>query len=313
MKVSQLSIAFLAAVYTGEVVNAAFTPSSSSSQCAFRKSVEVRGYLDDLTEELYAPDANPVPEEESEAANKMSKDQIDRYGPGNWENFVDFDEFDGGDGQMGVAGDGKKGLDKEDFQNLEVSKASKSKYRSAKNAWGTFTGYADKLIEEKGMDRQVAQRLENWANQQEVKKRKQAARDALDFDKVSTDEENWRSLAAFGLERNEDFDFEERFGPVTAGEDIAGTIELKSLLGKIAIHEFKQKNEFMGYSDFRAAFTPDTPKDWTVVPSEGSINSTDDINFVVKLRPENPGTTEGFLVIETEDFKKTWKVIGSTS
>ena len=34
----------------------------------------------------------------------MEKDQVDRFGPGNLDQFVDFEEFDGGDGQMGVAG-----------------------------------------------------------------------------------------------------------------------------------------------------------------------------------------------------------------
>merc|ERR1712161_132817 len=64
--------------------------------------------------------------------------------------------FDGGDGQMGVAGDGASGLDKSDFAtgslNTNVAKVStidKSKARSAKNAWGTSTGYADKLIEKR--------------------------------------------------------------------------------------------------------------------------------------------------------------------
>ena len=68
----------------------------------------------------------------------------------------------------------------------------------------------------------------------------------------------------------------------------------------------------MGFADFRAAFTPETSKDWTIEPSEGSIMQREDTNFVIKFRPTSIGLSEGYLVIETEDFKKTWKVTGST-
>ena len=62
------------------------------------------GYLDDLSKELYAPDGSSSREEVDTDKMRMDKEQIDRYGVGSWEGFVDFDEFDGGDGQMGVAG-----------------------------------------------------------------------------------------------------------------------------------------------------------------------------------------------------------------
>lgn len=114
------------------------------------------GYLDDLTADLNQPDADPDPEEESREANQMSKDQIDRAGPGSWDSYVEFHEFDGGDGQMGVAGDGQKGLDK-----FDTTQMAKSKTMSAKNAWGTNTGYADSLVA-KGVDTARAQQLENW-------------------------------------------------------------------------------------------------------------------------------------------------------
>lgn len=53
--------------------------------------------------------ADPV--KDSYEYNKMSQEDIDRYGPGTMADFVDFEEFDGGDGQMGVAGDGQAGLE----------------------------------------------------------------------------------------------------------------------------------------------------------------------------------------------------------
>lgn len=68
----------------------------------------------------------------------------------------------------------------------------------------------------------------------------------------------------------------------------------------------------MGFADFRAAFVEGTSSDWTIEPSEGSLMQREDTEFVVKFRPSSPGSSEGYLVIETEDFKKTWKLIGST-
>jgi len=156
------------------------------------------GYLDDLSKDLTAPDSNPIPEEESREANVMSKDNIDRAGPGSWDSYVEFSEFDGGDGQMGVAGDGSTGLDK-----FDMSQMAKSKSMSAKNAWGTNTGYADKLVAE-GVDTSRAQQLENWHNQQEVLARRKEQRSMTeDFESTSTEEENWRNLASFGVERNQ--------------------------------------------------------------------------------------------------------------
>lgn len=69
----------------------------------------------------------------------------------------------------------------------------------------------------------------------------------------------------------------------------------------------------MGFADFRAAFADGTSPEFTVVPSEGSLRQKEDTNFMVKFKAQKPGVVEGYLVIETEDFKKTWKVVGSTS
>lgn len=58
-----------------------------------RQATAQRGYLDDLSNELYAPDASSSREEVDTEKMNMDKDQIDRYGVGSWEGFVDFDEF----------------------------------------------------------------------------------------------------------------------------------------------------------------------------------------------------------------------------
>jgi len=279
----------------------------------------MRGYLDDISDELYAETPETRPEEETHEATKMAKDQVDRFGPGNWDDFVEFHEFDGGDGQMGVAGDGSKGLEKMDSGPLMGSSVlkslDKSKMMSAKNAWGSSTGYADELLsKDPKMDEARAQQLENWQNQQEVRRKTQSQQEmAESLDVASWDEEeNWRSLAKFGVDRNQEFDFEETLGAVAAGEDVEGTIEIKSNLGQQYTTELKVRNEYMGFADFRAAFTSDSNPSFSVEPAEGSLSAKEDTEFIVRFRPQSPGTSEGSLVIETEDFKKTWKVIGST-
>ncbi len=147
MKVS--SIALASALFSSTVHG--FAPAKTPSS-----PTALMGYLDDLTGELHQPNSDPIPQEESREANAMSKDKIDRAGPASWDEYVEFNEFDGGDGQMGVAGDGNKGLDK-----FDTTQMAKSKSMSAKNAWGTNTGYADSLVA-KGVDTARAQQLENW-------------------------------------------------------------------------------------------------------------------------------------------------------
>lgn len=272
----------------------------------------LKGYLDDLANDLKGPtleESSPDPDAESREANVMSKDKIDRAGPGSWEGFVDFEEFDGGDGQMGVAGDGNKKL-----EAFDTTQMAKSKSMSAKNAWGTSTGYGDEL-RAKGVETSRAQQLENWHNQQEVlAKRKEQRFMTEDFDNAaSNSDEDWRKLASFGVERNQDFDLDDTFGAVTADADIEGTIDLLGQMNAgFATHEMTLRNPYMGFADFRAAFTPETPASFTVDPKEGALRQKDDTVFTIKYRAQQPGQVEGYLVIETEDFKKTWKVIGRT-
>lgn len=110
----------------------------------------------------------------------------------------------------------------------------------------------------------------------------------------------------------QDFDFEEALGTVAAGDDIEGVIEINANLGQQYTESLKCRNEFMGFADFRAAFTADSNPGFEVEPSEGSLSAKEDTEFSIRFRPQQPGVSEGSLVIETEDFKKTWKVVGST-
>lgn len=211
----KLSTSALLAVAGGAAAVTAFAPAQSAAKTKTSTSsspsiVIMRGYLDDLSDELYAEAPETKPEEETQEATKMAKDQIDRYGPGNWDDFVEFHEFDGGDGQMGVAGDGSKGLEKMDDVPLMGStmkkSMEKSKMMSAKNAWGSSTGYANELLsKDPKMDVARAQQLENWQNQQEVRRKTQSQQDMAEtFGQANWDEEeNWRSLAKFGVDRNQ--------------------------------------------------------------------------------------------------------------
>mmetsp|Transcript_8688 Transcript_8688/g.12630 ORF Transcript_8688/g.12630 Transcript_8688/m.12630 type:complete len:303 (+) Transcript_8688:42-950(+) len=290
----------------------------TSSVCAFSsvgrlysKGTSLKGYLDDLSKELYQPVDNPDIEGDKKENTDLPKDKIERFGPGDWSTFTDFsDEFDGGDGQMGVAGDGNKGLEK--FGSDVTPQLATSRAMSAKNSWGKSTGYAESLID-KGVETQRAQQIENWRNQQEIRAVKNAQRKMTEsFDEV-TYEEDWRSLSKFGVERNQEFDLDETFGSVTLGPQLDGVIELNSRMNQPSVHELSIKNEYMGFADFRAAFTPETSADWSVEPREGSLTSREPTTFLVRFRPNSPGFQEGYLVIETEDMKKTFRLAGATA
>ena len=101
------SSSFLALAFTITSSNGAFLHPSSSTTTSSSSSISktiIKGYLDDLTNELYKEVDMADEVADSRENNQMSKDQIDRFGPGNLADYVEFNEFDGGDGQMGVAG-----------------------------------------------------------------------------------------------------------------------------------------------------------------------------------------------------------------
>jgi hypothetical protein len=211
---------------------------------------------------------------------------------------------------MGVAGDGKQGLDKE-WQG--AAELAKSKTMSAKNAWGKSTGYAEKLMSE-GVEQSRAQQLENWRNQQEIQSlRNQQKWMTESFDNSKPDED-WRKLSSFGGEQVQDVDLDRELGAVQPGP-ITGTIELSTRLNRAEVFEFTIKNPFMGFSDFRARFVGMTnPAEWTVTPTDGSLNGRGDpTTFLVKFRPQSPSLSEGFLVVQTEDDKWTYRLMGTAS
>jgi len=209
----------------------AWAPSSMSTRK--RGGTVLFGYLDDISKYTKAEERET--EEFDRSKTDMAEEDKDRYGVGDWSNFVDFEEFDGGDGQMGVAGDGSKGLEKEWKNQAHMT----SRARSARNAWGSSSGYADELVE-KGMEATRAQQLENWQNQQELRNARNSHKAITDaFDAVeSTGEEDWRTLSKFGVERNQEFDLDETFGEVTVGNTVYHHIELNSRVNRAEVFEF---------------------------------------------------------------------------
>lgn len=229
----------------------------------------------------------------------------------------------------------------------------KSKAMSAKNAWGKSTGYADELIKQGVDTARAQQMENWKNQQEVLAARKQQRFMTEDFDKATTTgEEDWRNLSKYSGERLADTDLDAQLGEVKPGDKIYHHIQLSSRVGRPDIMEFditvgppiarvvrfvipnthtdpffkislnlsakiaSQKiyqNSFMGYSDFRARFTPETGADWSVEPTEGSLNGRSATAFTVRYRPQNPGTSSGYLVIETEDDKWTFQVTGQAS
>lgn len=303
MKVTSLSVVLLAV--TVGTVSPFVVPTKSDHHSV----VVVRGYLDDLSQYVYDPNAGKDVVDDSREATMLDKDKVDRYGPGDLRQFVDFNEFDGGDGQMGVAGDGSKGLDKEWQGQAEMAK---SKTMSAKVAWGKSTGYADTLIES-GVEATRAQQIENWKNQREVQEQRNQHRWMTDeFDNTSNKvDEDWRKLSSFSGQQVQAVDIDSVLGPVVPGQ-IAGTIQLQSRINQASVFEFELKNPFMGFSDFRARFTQMTnPAEWDITPTSGSLNGRGaPTTFTVKYRAQSPGQSQGYLVIQTEDDKWTYELMG---
>jgi len=322
MKTTAAATAFAVALLPSTTY--AFAPVSISSSSRCTTTAPLMGYLDDLTSELYeeVPEVNP--ELETLEATNLDRSSIDRHGVGSWDDYVEFDDFDGGDGQQGCVGDGNTGLAKfgDDVQAMIVQKSSadsqlkqgranSSRGRSARVAWGSSTGYADKLRDQ-GVESSRAQQMENWANQRELYQKTKETERMTSMDEVTDHEEDWRMLSKFGAERVSDVNYDEAFGAVEVGGDLEGTIEIKSTMNRVESHSFFLKNPFMGFADFRAQLTADSHPDFSITPSEGAL-SKEPVEFTVKFRPSAPMLiAEGFLVIETEDFKKTWKLLGTT-
>lgn len=113
----------------------------------------------------------------------------------------------------------------------------KSRSRSAKNAWGKTTGYAEELMNQ-GVEATRAQQMENWKNQQEVLDARREQRWMTEeFDKSGADDD-WRSLSNYAGQRVDDKDLDAELGAVTPGSTVYHHIQLSARIGQPQIMEF---------------------------------------------------------------------------
>lgn len=237
----------------------------------------------------------------------MDKSLIQNYGPGVFDGFADInDQFDGGDSEMGLTGDGtigmkKLGRDVNPHMTRTMSARTRGYDPHEEMIVSQAMGYAEELMHSNpGIDSVRAQQLENWAEQQEIS----STNRHMYYDRHQESYET--TISAY---EEEPVSF---VHPVEAGGDYEGLITLRAPLHGVARYDIMLKNPYMGFAEFRAAFTEEATNNWFVTPSDGVLKQNEETHFAVTFRPMHPGVTEGYLVIETQDFKKTWKVVGST-
>jgi len=259
----------------------------------------------------HGPDIQPLTDIDKMGASvtRMDKDKINNYGPGDFNEYVDHersDLFDGGDSEMGIFGDGNNGLQKfgcDVTPHMTRTLAAKSDEGTLPTSTMSYTD--ELLLENPGMDTVRAQQLKNWANQREI-----SISNNYSYMNQQYQEEQYMPEYAYDI-----YEDEPSFAyAVQAGDVIEkGTIVLSAPVNSgVATHELLVKNPYMGFAKFRAAFVGDDNNEWSVTPNDGFLKSSEETQFIVRYTPHSSGTSRAFFVIETEDFTKTWKVVGST-
>jgi hypothetical protein len=76
-------------------------------------------------------------------------------------------------------------------------------------------------------------------------------------------------------------------------DELEDTISIKSNIASVGFKSFGLKNQFMGFADFRAAFTSETSVNWTIEPTEGALKKSEETEFVIRCVRERgrPVTT----------------------
>jgi len=186
----------------------------------------------------HGPDIEPLTDIEKLGPDytKLSKDQLDRYGPKDLSQFGDFpsDQFDGGDSEMGLAGDGVNGLRKlgrDVSPHLARTLGAKIVTDDDGGVYGSSsyaTSYADELMEmNPDMDAVRAQQYENWATQNEIAlgNRMMNERVEVSYESVVDDVAEYYEN---GIELSD---------PLEAGEEVVGLITLTAPLNGFARHD----------------------------------------------------------------------------
>lgn len=262
----------------------------------------------------HGPDVEPLTDIEKQGADftKMPKDKLDRFGPGSFNQYADNiasnDLFDGGDSEMGLAGDGQLGLRQFGHDvSPHLVNTMAARYSPDKEAQTPHTPamyYGEELMHSSPNEIRGVQ-LQNWATQQEIASFNKYMDEKT---QINYDDTNYDGYIDYSAE---EASFHQL--PLEAGEETTDClINLVAPINGVASHEILVKNPYLGFAKFRAGFVGDAAAEWTVTPSDGYLKQNEPTNFVVSYRPQNPGVVHGHLVIETEDHKNVWKVVGST-
>jgi len=255
----------------------------------------------------HGPDIEPLSEEEKLGADytKMDKDKIRSYGPGDFAQYQDPHSshyFDGGDSEMGLSGDGNVGLRK--FGSDASPHMARTLTAKMDQAAVERSSYADELLQDnQGMDAVRAQQLENWATQREI-----ATANKFMYEQRHQYNQNGYEYGDYEVTQSE----AQFVHPVELGDEIEGTIALRAFMNGVAVHDIMLYNLYMGFAEFRATIVGNDSGEWSVTPSDGVLKQNEATQFNVRYSPRSPGVSNAYLVIETEDFKKTWKLVGST-
>jgi hypothetical protein len=265
----------------------------------------------------HGPDVQPLTDMEKQGVDftKMPKDKLDRYGPGNFDQYTDNTsyDFDGGDSETGLVGDGQSGLRQFGYDvsphlanTMAARYSSASAYDEVETSETTDMSYAKELMQSyPNMDDIRAFQLQNWATQQGIASANRYMNEKTQVYYDGTDDD---------YTYYSDTSFDHLPMEVEAGEETADClITLAAPINGVASHEIAVKNPYMGFAKFRTYFVGDAASvEWTVTPSDGYLKQNEETHFVIRYRPQNPGVVHGHFVIETEDFKNVWKVVGST-
>lgn len=114
-----------------------------------------------------------------------------------------------------------------------------------------------------------------------------------------------------GAEIKEDKQSEQVYGMVAG--DLTDTVSVSARLNARGGATITVQNEFSTYAEFTAGFTDGSCAAVTVEPTTGTLNrrAGDPQEFVIKFQPTDYADDyDATLVIETEDMKQTYAIIG---
>eukprot|EP01006_Ploeotia_vitrea_P021061 TRINITY_DN53389_c0_g1_i1.p1 TRINITY_DN53389_c0_g1~~TRINITY_DN53389_c0_g1_i1.p1 ORF type:complete len:904 (+),score=537.75 TRINITY_DN53389_c0_g1_i1:3-2714(+) len=95
---------------------------------------------------------------------------------------------------------------------------------------------------------------------------------------------------------------------------VDGTIRVESNLGVTSVVKFRLKNKYDEYAPFKAMLSPDTPPEFAVYPTSGTLapaSSGDETIFHVSFTPVEYGKISGELIIVSDHMQWSFVVTGT--